>query len=106
MRSAPGGFQLQTQHAAGGKAQPAVGGLAVHEKARSCGGQIGRPRAVTATLLAHHKQQTDALFAVATQLIGRANLRGENALRVTGPAAVDSTTFDSAGEKRRDAIEM
>ena len=67
---------------------------------------IGGLGAVASALLADDEQQADARLAVAPQLLGRANLGGEDALRIARPAPIETVALDSAGKERRHAIEV
>ena len=106
MRGASGGAELEPQCAARREPEPAVGRLAVDKKPASVRGLVRHPRAVAASLLADHKQQSDARFARGPQRVGRRDLRGKNPFGVARPAPVEAIAVHTAREKRRHAVEM
>src|SRR5688572_19887616 len=105
-----GGASIRTdadaKDATGGGPETVVRGFAIDQKPALRGDSVRGHGAITAPLLSGDKHQADAALAVGAQLLRRGNLRGENAFGVTGAASIECVAFDTAGKKRRHAIEV
>ena len=105
VRGAARRHQLHAQDAAGGDAEPVVGGLAVdqvaHARRRALVGDAG---AVAAALFADHEQQRDARFPALAQPLRGRHLRRQDALGVAHAAADQHAALDAGLVEGRHAV--
>jgi hypothetical protein len=106
VRGLAGRGQSNAEGSARRRTETKVGGLAVDQEARLRGDAIGGLRAIAAALFAADEDQSDARLAFGSQTLSGRDLRGEDAFRIAGAAAIQRAVLDTAGEKRRHTIKM
>src|SRR3954469_10774942 len=108
MRGTDFGAKLQAQNAARRQAEAIVRRLSVDQVvAGGTGGRFVRDlRAIASALFADDEDKADPRLTLATQLLGRGNLRRQNALGVARAATIQAIAVDAAREKGGHAIDV
>src|SRR5881628_1610470 len=102
MRGAACGAKFQAKNAARRETEAVVGRLSVDQvlPVRTGGRLVRDLRTITPALFADDEEKPDARLAITPQLLGRGNLRRQNALGVAGAATVQPIAFNAARKER------
>ena len=109
MRHASLGDHFHAQRSLRRECDAVLGGLAIHQKsaaiAETRGIFIGHLRAQAVALFAHHEQQSNVNSLLAQSFRSR-DLRGDDALRIARPAAVNAPRIFRRRNERRNRIHV